>query len=567
MAALNVRWLRILVVMVLCLPPVLSGCSPNSSSPNNDVVVDLLQQNWQDMPGVTVDEGELQVTATSRSIVAQDRSWITANPPVNLAGTHLVVGRDFMLSAAFIDIDGDASWTLYDSPPIVTDEFRIETAHLRLTLRGDDLEIAVTDGSSPSTARQPQLAHHEHVMIADSGGQLSVRRSGDTLQVESGERTVSSLSLGGIFESGALWLGFSSDEGSFRVSSFFAEAPSGAELSTAGPAVMQAEQAEDGLHALATRSRPGFTIGAAVALGPLVADTDYAREFVENFGGLTMENAMKPQSLSPSQGVYTFEEADAILAIARDKDMAVHGHTVAFTEAMPAWMHELPVSSERERHSSGEALLDYVTTVVTHFKGRLDSIDIVNEPFDVEQGTELQQNIWYRVFGADYPVVVSQAVYEADPLVKQFINENGAEAPGNRREALLQLALDTNAMGGHVYGVGLQAHVYDFETDAISAEDLSDTLDLFDEAGIHVRISENDVTDALGTDAQAAQYSVVLTGCLRSPACVSYTTWGVDDRYNWWLDGRGELQQGHDFVFDNGRKTQAYEAMQRALGG
>ena len=115
-----------------------------------------------------------------------------------------------------------------------------------------------------------------------------------------------------------------------------------------------------------------------MALGPLASDADYARELVGNFGAVTPENAMKPQFLSPQQGVYTFEEADAILAIAESKGMAVHGHTIAFTEAMPRWMQELPTGSELERRASAEALLDYVTTVVTHFKGRLDSLDVVN---------------------------------------------------------------------------------------------------------------------------------------------------------------------------------------------
>jgi endo-1,4-beta-xylanase len=162
--------------------------------------------------------------------------------------------------------------------------------------------------------------------------------------------------------------------------------------------------------------------------------------------------------------------------------------------------------------------------------------------------------------------VVSQAVYDADPDVRQYINENGADVPGYRQDALLKLALDTNASGGHIYGVGLQAHVYDLETDAISADDLSRALTRFGKAGMHVRISENDVTDDQGTTAQAKQYAAVLATCLRSPACISYTTWGVDDRYNWWIHDDGTLQQGHDFLFNEGTPTPAYEAMRRALG-
>ncbi|MDJ0349421.1 endo-1,4-beta-xylanase [Cryobacterium sp. PH29-G1] len=545
----------------------LAGCSAIAPGQAPGVVIDLLQEDWRYMPGVTTDPGGLQVAATARSIVAQDGAGGQSNPPLNLAGMHLVAAGDFELSASFTDVTADASLALYYTPPVIADEFRIEPASLRLTLRGADLEIAVFDGSPQQDVTDPRPARDEHVTVADPKAALSVRRTGNTLAVASGDDTVSSLPLGGVFGSGEIWLGLSSSAGSFRVSSFTATAPPGATLNTAGPQVAPAEPSVGGLQALASSTRPGFTIGAAVALGPLASDADYARNLVGNFGAVTPENAMKPQSLSPRQSVYTFEEADAIIAIAESKGLAVHGHTIAFTESMPLWMQELSTGNELERRASAEALLDYVTAVVTHFKGRLKSLDVVNEPFDAAQGTSMQQNIWYRVFGPGYPAVVSQAVYDADPTVLQFINENGADVPGPRQDAVLKLALDTNSRGGHIYGVGLQAHVYDLETDAISAADLADTFTIFEDAGLFVRISENDVTDDLGTDAQAKQYTTVLAACLRSPACVSYTTWGVDDRYDWWIDDDDNLQQGHDFLFNDGQPTPAYDAMRQALGG
>ena len=556
-----------LMVVLASLLLALAGCTSNGPKPGPDVTVNLLQQDWQHTPGVRVDGDRLQIAATARSIVEQDGGGGQPNPPLNLAGTHLVAEGDFALTASFTDVTADAALTVYDSPPVIADEFRIEPAGLRLTLQGDGLQIGVFDGSPQKDVTQPVPVRDERVTLEDPGAPLTVRRSGDTLEVASGGDTVSSMPLGQVFNSGKLWLGLSSDGGSFQVSSLTATASEGTSLTTAGPAVTQAEQSDDGLQALAARTRPDFKIGAAVALGPLASDADYAREFVGNFGALTMENAMKPQFLSPQQGVYTFEEADAILAIAESKGMAVHGHTIAFTEAMPRWMQELPTSTAAEKQSSATALLDYVNTVVSHFKGRLDTLDVVNEPFDTNQGTFLQENIWYRVFGPSYPAVVSQAVYAADPDVKQFINENGADVPGPRQDALLQLALDTNAQGGRIYGVGLQAHVYDLTTDVIPADDLTETISRFDDAGLRVRISENDVTSGEGTEAQAEQYATVLTTCLRSRACVSYTTWGVDDRYNWWIDDEGRRQQGQDFLFDDGQPTPAYEAMRRALGG
>jgi endo-1,4-beta-xylanase len=555
----------LMVVLACGLLAVVGGCS--SPTPKPDVTIDLLRGDWKDVPGVTPGSGGLQITATPRRIVEQDGGGGQPNPPLNLAGTHLVVGGDFTVSATLADVTADAAWALYDRPPVIADEFRVEPAGLRLTLQGDDLEIAVFDGTQRRDITQPVPVHDEHVTVNDPGAPLTVHRSGDTLKIESGADTLSSLPLGKVFSSGRLWLGFSSDAGAFDVTSLKAAAPESAGLRTSGAAVADARPTDDGLQALAARTRPDFRVGAAVALGPLTGDEDYAREVVSNFGSVTLENAMKPQALSPQQGVYTFEEADAIIAFAQGKGMIVHGHTIAFSEAMPLWMQELPSGTDAERQSSATALLDYVRTVVTHFKGRLDSLDVVNEPFDVAQGTSLQQNIWYRVFGPGYPTVVSKAVYDADPDVKQFINENGADVPGRRQDALLKLALDTNTQGGHIYGVGLQAHIYDPETDTISADDLAETLNHFDDAGLRVRISENDVSDDQSTEAQAEQYATVLATCLDSRACVSYTTWGVDNRYNWFISDDGRLEQGHDFLFDDGKPRPSYDAMRRALGG
>lgn len=564
MAALTARRQRTVSVAVASTLLALAGCSSTSEQ---GTVVDLLQQDWGSVPGVVEDGTGLRVTATGRSIVEQDGGGGQPDPPVNLAGTHLVAPEDFTLRATFTDVTADAILAVYDSPPVIADEFRVEPAGVQLTLRGDDLQIAVFDGSHPQDVTDPQPAHDEHVTVLDPAAELSVHRSGDRLEIASGGETVSSLPLGEVFGSGELWLGLSSEEGAFTVSALAAAAPGGAHLAAAGPAVADAEPSPDGLQALAAGSRPDFLVGAAVALGPLVSDAQYADAVVGNFGALTPENAMKPQALSPRQGEYTFEEADALLDVAASTGMAVHGHTIAFTEAMPRWMRELPTGTEQERQESAEVLLDYVTTVVSHFRGRLDSLDVVNEPFDLEQGTSLQENVWLRVFGPSYPVVVSQAVHDADPDVRQFINENGADVLGPRQDALLQLALDTNAQGGHIDGVGLQAHVYDLDTDALSADDLATTFASVEDAGLLVRISENDVTDSEGQTVQAEQYATVLAACFASTACVSYTTWGVDDAFDWWVDDDGALQQGHDLLFDDGEPTPAYDALREVLAG
>jgi endo-1,4-beta-xylanase len=177
----------------------------------------------------------------------------------------------------------------------------------------------------------------------------------------------------------------------------------------------------------------------------------------------------------------------------------------------------------------------------------------------------MRHNVWYRVFGPGYPAVVSRAVHAADPDVAQYVNENGADVPGPRQDALLALALETNAQGGHIDGVGLQAHVYVMDTDRIDGDDLTRSIDRFAGAGLRVRISENDVTRSEGPEAQAEQYAEVFAACFRHRNCVSYTTWGIDDRYNWWVAPDGRLRQGHDLLFDHGGPTPAYHAVRSVL--
>ena len=558
---------RAVAVATLALLLVLPGCTATAPAPDGGVVVDLLEQDWERVPGVDVDDGGLRVTATGRTIVEQDGTGGQPDPPVDLTGTHLLTGGDVTVTASFEQVAGDATLAVLDAPPVVADEFRLEPAGVRLTLRGDDLRVEAFDGSPPDDVTGPRPTDVEDVTLADPAAEISVRRSGDRFEVASGGETVASLARGDVPDPGEAWLGLSSEEGSFTVRSLTASAPAGVDLSTAGPVVLDAEPDPDGLQALADRARPGFLVGAAVALGPLAADEDYAAHVVGDFGAVTPENLMKPQALSPRQGEYDFEEADALLDLADEKGIAVHGHTIAFTEAMPRWMRDLPTGTDDERRASADALLAYVDTVVTHFRGRLASLDVVNEPFDVDQGTDLQQNVWYRVLGPGYPAVVSRAVHDADPDVRQFVNENGADVPGPRQEALLQLVTDADEQGGHLDGVGLQSHVYDLDTDAISADDLEATLDAVEDAGLVARISEIDVPADEGQDVQAEQYATVLEGCLRSEACVSFTTWGVDDRYDVFVDDDGTLQQGHDLLFDDGLPTPAHDALRRVLGG
>lgn len=69
MAALTIGRLPARTVLAGCLLLALAGCTPDNPEPEPNVVVDLIDEDWQHTPGVASDNGGLQVTATDRKSV------------------------------------------------------------------------------------------------------------------------------------------------------------------------------------------------------------------------------------------------------------------------------------------------------------------------------------------------------------------------------------------------------------------------------------------------------------------------------------------------------------------
>jgi endo-1,4-beta-xylanase len=528
--------------------------------------VNMLTQNWRHMPGVSRGGSVLAVHPSGFTIVKQDGSGGQPNPPVNEYGTHLEVSGDFTIDATIIHNQGDATLQLYDAPPTVADEFRVEPASVRVTTEDNQLVVEVMDGSRQKNVASPAPVYLHTFSQSSETRELAIVRTDDTLSIFASGKVVAALPWGSIFRSGQLWFGLSSTHGGYELSSLNVQ---GNKVKAVDTTLAQITKQPGGLQALADTYRPGFKVGTAVALAPFVSDTAYSSIVVSNYGSITLENAMKPQFISPRQGVYDFAEADALIRIAQLHGLQVHGHTIAFSEAEPHWMRELPTDTPAERAGTQKILLEYATTVAGHFKDSLTSLDVINEPFDTDDGPTLQRNIWYKAFGPNYAATVLHAVHAAAPNVKLFINENGAEQPGDRQDALFTYVQDLKQQGVPIYGVGLQSHVYDIDTDTIEPSQLDSIINQFASIGVKTRISEMDVADDQGTDIQAKQYLDVFKVCILNPNCVSWTTWGVTDKYDMFAendDGSGQLQYGADLLFNATESpTPAYDRIRSLL--
>lgn len=519
----------------------------------------LLQGQWSYLPGASVRRDGLHISHTGLQIVEQDGSGGQPNPPVNEYGTHLAFSGDVAISAKLVDIHGTAVLRLYARPPVIQDEFRVEPPSVQLAVTPGMLTVKEWDGKATRNManQQPVLTKHFRTTSA-AAVQLEVVRQHNKLAITVNGKQVGTVPAQNIFQSGRLWFGADAPTAgdswtllSLQARPFGNGSAHAVDTSKYVPAVHD----PNGLQALAGKKRPGFLIGSALALAPLVSDAKYtALAFGGNFGAMTVENALKFQFVHPQPDIYTFQEADALVNDARAHGLTVHGHALVFGEANPTWVAQLPTATQADKHRIRDVMTNYIQTVVRHFKGRVVSWDVVNEPMaDYDdtpdgEGASLRNHIWYKAMGADYIALAFRTAHAADPQAKLFMNEYGLESDGERWDAFVTLVTQLKHEGVPIDGVGFEAHEYD-SSDQIDPAVLARHIEQLASLGLKSRISEMDVYSDDGTSVQADQYANVLATCLREPACVSFTTWGFDDDYDMWQDDNHSLHYGQDLLY------------------
>jgi endo-1,4-beta-xylanase len=291
-----------------------------------------------------------------------------------------------------------------------------------------------------------------------------------------------------------------------------------------------------------TYSRP---LGMAVQEPAARQDEDYLRDFVNTATSLTPENEMKWAIVHPEPGQYNFGPADALVDLARRTGKRVRGHTLVWDEQLPAWVTQRSWTPDALR----TALFDHVRTVVSHFRGKVASWDVVNEPF--EDGGSWKRDVFYRLLGPSYVDVALQAARAADPDAKLFINEFAAERPGPKRDALLGLAGELRERGVPLDGIGLEDHTT--LAGAPDQAELEDTMGRIADLGLDTELTEVDVaippsiaTSPAVLEAQAGVFGATARACAAVPRCTGMTVWGVDDHWSWLGAARRALLFGAD---------------------
>ncbi len=290
--------------------------------------------------------------------------------------------------------------------------------------------------------------------------------------------------------------------------------------------------------AAGTSAKP-IPYGAAVRVDALTSDMSYRAAVIANCQIVVPEGEMKWPDIHPARDEYRFEKADALMDFARQNNIEVRGHTLAWYGGMPAWTAAIESRAEAERE-----LVDHIETVVSRYRGAIPSWDVVNEPLVdwPEDKSSLRPSIWTSRLGPDYLPIALRATAAADPDTRLVLNEYDVEFRGERfaarRKALVRLLRSLRDRDVPLHAVGLQAHL--FAERAIDRDGLQELLKEIAALKLDVLITELDVIDyelpgkVSERDALVAgiagQFLEAVCDVVRPRAIL---TWGLSDRYTW----------------------------------
>ncbi|KAF9267961.1 endo-1,4-beta-xylanase C precursor [Marasmius fiardii PR-910] len=261
-----------------------------------------------------------------------------------------------------------------------------------------------------------------------------------------------------------------------------------------------------------------------------LTDTAYVKVLSDNklFGALTPGNSMKWDATEPSRGTFTFTNGDTIANLAKANGQLLRGHNCVWHSQLPSWV----TSGNFDNATLLSIVQNHCSTVVGHYKGQIDSWDVVNEPFN-DDGT-FRTSVFFTTTGTAYIDTALKAARGADPDAKLYINDYNIEGTGAKSTGMFNLVKDLKARGTPIDGIGVQAHLIVGQVPSTIQANLAQFASL----GVEVAITELDIRMTLPvTDALLAQqkkdYQTVISACKAVSECIGVTIWDYTDKYSW----------------------------------
>ncbi len=290
----------------------------------------------------------------------------------------------------------------------------------------------------------------------------------------------------------------------------------------------------------------------------MILMSKYSDIIKKNFNSITLENAMKPDSIlnqakSIAAGDIVVEYTDKtkqLLDWTKSNGMAARGHVIIWHSQTPEWIFHEEFSKSKPLVDR-DTMLARMESYMKQVFGQLDTLgysdmfyafDVVNEAIN-DDGT-YRDSLWKKIIGDDY---IWYAFYYADKYapesIKLYYNDYNEQFKTDHIVKLAESLVDEKGRS-LIDGIGCQGHLYTQD----SIDKYMDTLKAFSALGLDVQITELDVS--LGTwmniltpteenlKAQGQFYYELINRIVTENAagntCVSGVTyWGFADELSW----------------------------------
>ncbi|KAL4168878.1 hypothetical protein KRP22_012268 [Phytophthora ramorum] len=288
-----------------------------------------------------------------------------------------------------------------------------------------------------------------------------------------------------------------------------------------------------GLNDLAQEAMGIKYMGTATGIKQL-RDAHYTQELnnTHDFGAITPTNAMKWDETEPEQDVFTFAEADKIIAFANTTGSMVRCSPLVSHKQVPAWVKVL------EKADMLKAMSNHITKLMTHFGNTCIAWDVVSEA--IEEDGSYRQSFWYKKAGEDYLLTAYETAntVKADLGLKArlFYNDYDINVINNKSDAVLAMAQKFRRKKLWVEGIGFQSHYGN--NDSVAGADIFWNFRRFTTIHMDVAVTELDVKTSMANPTVSEQrqqvgiYTNVVSACKKTKRCLGVTIWDFVDGYS-----------------------------------
>lgn len=325
--------------------------------------------------------------------------------------------------------------------------------------------------------------------------------------------------------------------------------------------------------------KKGVLFGSAVNNG--VFSSPVALSLLKAEAALvTPENEMKWYATEPQAGVFDFTPMQQIEAFCQQHGAQLRGHVLVwYKDAVRegGWLKEALSDPAAARRAG--VMEQHIARVMGRYKGRLHSVDVVNEAIDYKNSAAdgLRRTPWLDAYGADYVRLAFEVAADADPTARLVYNEHLLEYDTvyyeKRRTALLKMFDRLQAKNTPVHAIGLQSHLW--ADQPFKAPQFQAFLRDLHQRGLEVMITEFDVNTSKMSGSQerieqamADHARAYLEAVFSAVPVKTFVCWGLKDQAKWngYTYARADQKAARLLPFDRtGEKRPLYHAVSEVL--